>query len=150
MKEWMLRKPTEDTGAGIYDPTTGQLLYRLELQKESPWAKSYAVTDQDGQPVGTLQYKHEAFRLAHMPKIFGYLGETEVFCVKREIEALEDAIVAEGEGLGTKGPILSGEFQLYSGGQAIAAFHKAEGGLQVSVAGQEPLAALFALALECF
>lgn len=150
MKEWMLRKPTEDTGAGIYDQGTGQLLYRLELQKETPWAKSYTVTAQDGQPVGTLQYKHEAFRLAHMPKIFGYLGKTEVFCVKREIEALQDAIVAEGEGLETKGSILEGDFQLYSGGEPVAAFHKTEGGFQVSVTGQETLAALFALALECF
>lgn len=151
MKERIVkRRSQEAAGADIHDRETGQLLYSLDLQEEGLWKKTYTVKTADGAPAGTIRYQHEAFRLAKMPVIRGYLGEKEVFCLRREIEALRDGITAEGEGLTVKGNLLEGNFKLCHQDACIAAFRKEKDGEVLAVEGEEPLAVLFAFALECF
>lgn len=151
MKELIVKRMnTNDTAFEIYIKDTNQPAYHLALQEESLWKKNYTVKTTDEALVGTIKYTHEAFRLAKMPVIRGYLGDEEVFCVRREIQSLRDAIVAEGESIKTTGSIIEGNFKLYYKDVCIATFQNPNGELVITVESEEPVAVLFAFALECF
>ena len=151
MKEFIVKRQNiNEARFEIYTKDTNQLAYHLDLQEEGLWKKSYTVKANNEELVGTIKYSHEAFRLAKMPVIRGYLGNKEVFCVKREIQSLRDAIVAEGESIKTAGAIIEGNFKLYYKDACIATFQTTNGQHIVTVASEEPLVVLFAFALECF
>lgn len=147
MKEWLLRKMGEKEPSWEIRDTAGVLVYRLSAGEESAWSGSYRMEDGSGQQTGTLEWRHEAFRLARMPRVRGYLGGEEVFLVKRELEALQDKIEVEGKDLTVEGQILEGEFRLCREGRCLGRYHYRKGGRKIEVEENEPLNALFALAL---
>lgn len=149
MTELLIRKGTElDPLPQVCGGESGQTLYRLTLEEDGLWHRQYQVTGPDREPVGTLEYRHEAFRLAKMPRIRGYLGREEVFLVKREIEALQDKVELESRDLTVEGEILKGKFRFCRKGRCLAAFRFEKERRSISVEEDQALAALFALALE--
>lgn len=149
MRELMIQKGTEqDPLPRVCQKETGRTLYRLELEEDGLWHRRYRMTGPDQEPVGTLEYRHEAFRLARMPRIRGYLAGEEIFLVKREMEALQDVVEVEGKDLRVEGAIPKGKFCLCREDRCLARFHYDKGKKEIIPEGDEPLAALFALALE--
>ena len=149
MTELLIRKGTEqDPLPQVCGGENGRTLYRLILEEDGLWRRYYQVTGPDGEPVGALEYRHEAFRLAKMPRVRGYLGREEMFLVKREIEALQDKVEMESRELTVEGQLLGGEFRLCRKGRCLACFHYNKGKKVILPEEKESLAALFALALE--
>lgn len=150
MKEWYLRKGTEQGSLWeICSGETGGLLYRLCLDKEKLWSRNYRVVDREDRTAGALNWQHEAFALAKMPRVTGVLEGREVFVVKRQLESLQDKVEVEGEQLQLEGDILQGSFRLIWQGQPVARFRYTQQEKKLWVEGRESLAALFALALAC-
>lgn len=149
MRELLIQKGTEqDPLPRIWEKETGRTLYRLVLEEDGLWRRLYRMTGPDGETAGTLEYRHEAFRLARMPRILGSLGGKEEFLLKREIEALRDILEVEGKDLRVEGTIPAGEFRLIREGRCLARFCYNKGEKEIIPEENEPLAALFALALE--
>lgn len=150
MKELVMGKGTEkDCPWVMYHRETGQTLYRLYLTQNGLWSRRYGVRNQEGEEIGTLEDRREAFRLVKMPRIRGFLGKEEVFFLKRELEALQDRLELEGKNLQVEGDLLEGNFHLSLGNRLVGTFQNREGERWVRVQDQEPLNVLLAFALEC-
>lgn len=108
------------------------------------------MENEQGETLGRLEYKHEAFRLAKMPRIRGYLGDREMFLVKRELEQLQDKVELESETLKLEGDVPAGDFRLYQDGACVGRYQYKDGQMKIRTEGEELLATLLAFALESF
>lgn len=151
MKELLVIKGTgKDSPLLICLDESGQLLYGLYSEEEGLWSRSCWMKNENGEAVGRLEYKHEAFRLAKMPRIKGYLGDREVFLVKRELEQLRNTVELEGENLKLDGDVPEGDFRLYQGWNCVGRYRYKDGQMKVQTEEEELLPILLAFALECF
>lgn len=151
MKELLVTKGTgKDAPLLICRDEGGQFLYGLYPEEEGIWSRSWQMKNEQGETLGRLEYKHEAFRLAKMPRIRGYLGDREMFLVKRELEQLQDKVELESEILKLEGNVPAGNFRLYQGGICAGIYQYQDGRMEIQTEGEEALATLLAFALECF
>lgn len=150
MKELLMTKTGKNSPLLICQGEDGQLLYGLYPEEEGIWSRSCWMKNEKGDVLGRLEYKHEAFRLAKMPRIKGYLGDREVFLVKRELEQLQDKVELESETLQLEGDVPAGNFRLYQGGSCVGRYQYKDGQMKLQTEGEELLTTLLAFALECF